>query len=78
MRALGSAKERYRDSLTQLEKISEQIHEQRNESMKLLPPRTPGVGAEDDDDLPSINLGKNFYNYLVIILRLFIFTYFYM
>ena len=38
-----------------LEKISEEIHEQRRPS---LPPREPGVGCESDEDFPSeINLG---------------------
>ena len=38
-----------------LERISEEIHEQRRPS---LPPREPGVGCESDEDFPSeINLG---------------------
>ena len=44
VRALGSAKQRYKGSLLQLERISDEIHQQRSED---LPQRTPCEGAED-------------------------------
>ena len=63
VRALGSAKQQYRESLIQLEKISEQIHEQRNGTLNLMPFRTPGVGAEDEqEELPPIKFGKSDYS----------------
>ena len=58
-RALNAAKARYKEALSKLEAISEEIHMQRKLRLKL-PPRTPGVGAEradDNSDLPSICLG---------------------
>ena len=63
-RALGAAKELYRTALANLERISNDIHAQRNADKGLeLPPRTPGVGAEADCcqqmDSLSINLGKS-------------------
>lgn len=61
VRALHSAKLRYRGALSTLEAISEEVHMKRKMA-EVLPPRTPGVGAENLDndigsDLPSINLG---------------------
>lgn len=54
--AVSNAKAKYREAMSNLEGISEEIHESR----KLpLPPREPGVGCESDDEFPSeINLGK--------------------
>ena len=61
MRALQSAKVRYRAALSTLEAISEEVHLKRRMAA-MLPPRTPGVGAENlsdvGSDLPSINLGR--------------------
>ena len=63
-RALSSAKELYRTTLANLERISNEIHAQRNADRAAeLPPRTPGVGAEaeccDQLDKLSINLGES-------------------
>lgn len=51
-KAVVHAKQRYAQSLRNLEIISEQIHQKR----KLLP-REPGVGAENLD-LSTLSLGK--------------------
>ena len=61
-RALTSAKDLYKTTLINLERISEEIHAARKAENELqLPPRTPGVGAEADSceqsDNLSINLG---------------------
>jgi len=55
--ALACNKQRYQLALDNLESISDKVHEQRR---LILPPRTPGVGAEAADDLsnwPSISIG---------------------
>ena len=72
-RALTGAKEIYRNALSNLEQISEEIHAARQLKKGPLPPRTPGVGAEagaeggggtlgdsasSSFDSLSINLGK--------------------
>ena len=66
VRALLSAKVRYKGALATLEAISEEVHMKRKAST-LLPPRTPGVGAENasdiNADLPSINLGEEYLMY---------------
>ena len=69
-RALALAKQKYKATLKSLETISDGIHEMRKaKASSLLPPRTPGVGAEsiysqssDTSDLPSINLGQSLLN----------------
>jgi len=56
--ALTCSKQRYQLALDNLESISDEVHEQRR---LVLPPRTPGVGAEAVDDLsnwPSVNIGN--------------------
>jgi len=56
--ALTCNKQRYQLALDKLESISDEVHEQRR---LVLPPRTPGVGAEASDDLsnwPSVNIGE--------------------
>jgi len=58
--ALTCNKQRYQLALDKLESISDEVHEQRR---LVLPPRTPGVGAEAGDDLsnwPSVNIGEYF------------------
>ena len=63
--ALTAAKDTYRESLVTLEAISEEIHRQRK--MEILPPRTPGVGAEaslvEQTDLLTINLGEDIFKH---------------
>ncbi|KAK2140862.1 hypothetical protein LSH36_1225g00022 [Paralvinella palmiformis] len=50
------AKQKYRTALSNLEAISEEIHQKRRKRL-LLPPRTPGVGAESDvSSLPEVSL----------------------
>jgi len=52
------AKQKYRTALSNLEAISEEIHQKRRKRL-LLPPRTPGVGAESDvSSLPEVSLGN--------------------
>jgi len=56
--ALTCNKQRYQLALDKLESISDEMHEQRR---LVLPPRTPGVGAEASDDFsdwPSVNIGQ--------------------
>ena len=55
--AVSNAKVKYREAMSNLETISEEIHESR----KLpLPPREPGVGCESDEEFPTeINLGEH-------------------
>lgn len=56
--ALSCNKQRYQLALDNLESISDEVHEQRR---LVLPPRTPGVGAEAADDLSSwmsVNIGE--------------------
>lgn len=56
--ALTCNKQRYQLALDNLESISDEVHEQRR---LVLPPRTPGVGAEAVEDLsnwPSVNIGE--------------------
>ena len=56
--ALMCNKQRYQLALDNLESISDELHTQRR---LVLPPRTPGVGAEAVDDLstwPSVNIGE--------------------
>lgn len=56
--ALTCNKQRYQLALDNLESISDEVHEQRK---LVLPPRTPGVGAEAADDLSdwmSVNIGE--------------------
>ena len=54
---LQCAKQKYKTALHNLEAISDEIHLKRRKRM-MLPPRTPGVGAESDiSSLPEVNLG---------------------
>lgn len=46
--AFKAAKQRYSGALKHLEKISNNIHEQRRQNFLLMFPREPGVGAEDN------------------------------
>lgn len=56
-KGVSIAKTNYKAAMTNLEKISEEIHDQRKSIS--LPPREPGVGCESDEEFPSeINLGK--------------------
>lgn len=48
---VNETKKRYADTLKELEAISEEIHERRNQAAKL--PREPGVGAELDTIAPG-------------------------
>lgn len=50
----------YRTALNNLEQISEEIHFKRQNQMSIkLPPREPGVGAENPDEFIEFpNLGK--------------------
>jgi len=56
--ALTCNKQRYQLALDNLESISDELHEQRR---LVLPPRTPGVGAEASDDVSNwmtVSLGE--------------------
>ena len=58
-RALCIMKNQYKEALTNLEAISEEVHARRRTDLAI-PTRTPVVGADptaDQSDLPSINLG---------------------
>lgn len=55
--AVGVAKNNYRHAMSNLEKISEEIHEMRK--LPILPPREPGVGCDSEELFPlEINLGR--------------------
>lgn len=57
--ALACNKQKYKLALNNLEHISEEVHARRKNKI-VLPPRTPGVGAEAESefsDLPSSTLG---------------------
>ncbi|KAF6018585.1 SH3BP5 [Bugula neritina] len=56
--AVGVAKNNYRHAMSNLEKISEEIHEMRK--LPILPPREPGVGCDSEELFPlEINLEKH-------------------
>ncbi|XP_041367649.1 SH3 domain-binding protein 5-like [Gigantopelta aegis] len=52
--AITSTKRKYADALSRLEKISEEIHESRRQTILLMFPREPGVGADSDSLCSSI------------------------
>lgn len=54
-RGVAAAKDGYKSAMVQLERISEEIHSQRNLP---LPIREPGVGCETEEFVTEIDLGK--------------------
>jgi hypothetical protein len=62
-RALHITKQRYQNALHNLESISEEVHVRRQRQMVLSLRQSGGDVDDTQSDLPSINLGENYFYY---------------